>query len=257
MRRLFTVGCSFTHFVWPTWADIMGSTYDEYYNWGLSGLGNRAICERLAEITLTQNLTKDDTVVVQWTDFHRHDIHFPNITPYWNSSWRAGGNIWSKPLEMEWVKDFWTEESYAYHSFNFMHLGNNLLDNLDCETHIANMIDINPDLEKLHPEYKTLKQDNWLMPFATFTEQENYKGVNHVQWDWDHLLKTTVRKTRKDLHPTPILYLKWCEQELNKPFESPFIDKIKEMDWSDVDSTNNQMFEHLDWTDFKYRVRGK
>ena len=59
MRRLFTVGCSFTHFYWPTWADILGSTYDEYYNWGLSGLGNRAICERLAEISLTQKLTED------------------------------------------------------------------------------------------------------------------------------------------------------------------------------------------------------
>lgn len=255
MRRLFTVGCSFTSFYWPTWADILGSTYDEYYNWGLSGLGNRAICERLAEISLTQKLSEDDTVIVQWTDFHRHDIHYPDIDA--KSNWRAGGNIWVKEVEMEWVKDFWNESSYVYHSLNFIHLGNNLLDNLPCETFVANMIDINDDLEKLHPEYKTINQDNWLMPFATFVKQENYKGTNHVQWDWDHLIRKKVIKTKTDLHPTPYLYLKWCEQEFDKPFQSRLIEKIRQKDWTTVDTSDNQLYEYLDWTDSKYRVRGK
>ena len=34
---------------------------------GHSGLGNRAIAERVAEIPQKTNLTKDDTVLIQWT----------------------------------------------------------------------------------------------------------------------------------------------------------------------------------------------
>ena len=57
--------------------------------------------------------------------------------------------------------------------------------------------------------------------------------------------------------PTPELYLKWCEQEFNKPFQSNLIDKIKQKDWSTIDTSDNQLYEYLDWTDSKYRVRGK
>lgn len=34
MTRLFTFGCSFTKFFWPTWADILGQEFDYYENWG-------------------------------------------------------------------------------------------------------------------------------------------------------------------------------------------------------------------------------
>ena len=128
----------------------------------------------------------------------------------------------------------------------------------DVRLHTFNFLaKLNEDLEKLHPEYKTINQDNWLMPFATFVKQENYKGTNHVQWDWDHLIRKKVIKTRQDLHPTPDLYLKWCEQEFDKPFQSKLIEKIRQKDWTTVDTSNNQLYEYLDWTDSKYRVKGK
>jgi len=38
MKRLFTFGCSFTHFDWPTWANLLGldNEYDLCENWGFS-----------------------------------------------------------------------------------------------------------------------------------------------------------------------------------------------------------------------------
>ena len=38
-----------------------------YENWGFPGLGNRAIAERVAECHIKNNITKDDTVLVQWS----------------------------------------------------------------------------------------------------------------------------------------------------------------------------------------------
>ena len=140
MRRLFTFGCSFTYFYWPTHADLLGEQYDELHNWGLSGLGNRAICERLSECVMHNQFTADDVIIVQWTDFHRYDWHNPNSFGEF-CNWRTGGNIWSKPVEIEWIKDTWDEFSYTLHSMNFIHLGNQLTKHLPCKVYHTSMID--------------------------------------------------------------------------------------------------------------------
>lgn len=40
MSRLFAFGCSFTHYKWPTWADIVARDFKVYENWGRGGAGN-------------------------------------------------------------------------------------------------------------------------------------------------------------------------------------------------------------------------
>ena len=71
--RLFTFGCSYTNYYWPTWSDMLGYQFDEHQNWAISGLGNNAIMQRVNE-ALTQNkITAQDCVVVQFTDFNRLD----------------------------------------------------------------------------------------------------------------------------------------------------------------------------------------
>jgi hypothetical protein len=47
MKRLFALGCSFTSYAWPSYADFAGLYFDEYENWAFPGLGNRALLERL------------------------------------------------------------------------------------------------------------------------------------------------------------------------------------------------------------------
>lgn len=55
MDRLYTFGCSYTSWNWPTWADIMSLEANYYENWGHAGLGNRAIAERVAECNIKIN----------------------------------------------------------------------------------------------------------------------------------------------------------------------------------------------------------
>ena len=38
MSRLFTFGCSFTNYAWPTWADFLGLEFEHFENWGVSGV---------------------------------------------------------------------------------------------------------------------------------------------------------------------------------------------------------------------------
>ena len=59
MSRLFTFGCSFTHWSWPTWADILGREFDEYENWGQRGGGNVFIFHSLIECYKKNKLNKN------------------------------------------------------------------------------------------------------------------------------------------------------------------------------------------------------
>ena len=60
--RLFTFGCSFTMYAWPTYADFLGYSFDEYENWAFPGLGNRAIAERIAECHVKNKFTEINDV---------------------------------------------------------------------------------------------------------------------------------------------------------------------------------------------------
>jgi hypothetical protein len=70
---LFTFGCSFTEYIWPTWADILGREFEYYENWGKAGGGNQYIFNSLIECHLRNQLTKDDTVIIRWTSPDRED----------------------------------------------------------------------------------------------------------------------------------------------------------------------------------------
>ena len=50
-KRLFTFGCSFTQYNWPTWADILGRSLHqegwEFHNIGRAGTGNMQIMKTI------------------------------------------------------------------------------------------------------------------------------------------------------------------------------------------------------------------
>ena len=73
-KKLVTFGCSFTDFSWPTWADWMGTSYPEYYNFGSGGSGNKFIFHKFMEALNNGLITKDTDVVIQWTSCLRYDL---------------------------------------------------------------------------------------------------------------------------------------------------------------------------------------
>lgn len=221
MKRLFTFGCSFTQWWWPTWADILGQSYDHYENWGIKGCGNRTIVERLSEFLLKNNITKDDTIIVQWTDYHRHDIHMRNATP--ESNWSAAGGIWINEYTPHWIREHWSEESYIMHSLNFINFGINLLENQPCKWYMTTYIDLQSEINpfpQLHFYKKIFNHPNWINP--PIGEYVSAKGYKHTSF--------VCSKLKDDHHPTPIYHNMWLEEcllpKLEKTIDYTFLSKV-------------------------------
>jgi hypothetical protein len=102
MKRLFTFGCSFTSYSWSTWADILGTTAEEFQNWGMSGTGNQFILASITECHQRNQFRPGDTVIVCWTNVMRDDRY--------TGCWSTLGNIYTQPLyDPAWVRKWITE----------------------------------------------------------------------------------------------------------------------------------------------------
>lgn len=155
MSRLFVLGCSFTNYAWPTWADIIGLNFTEYENWAYPGLGNRAILERLSEIIATKNLTSDDTLIIQWTSHLRNDWHSTDNRHNTNVGWKTSGSIFNeinkKLYSDSWLSTFWDESSFAMHTLNCINLAQQVLENIQCTWLMTSM----GYIHKLNSDYPT------------------------------------------------------------------------------------------------------
>jgi len=106
MKRLFTFGCSFTSFHWPTWADILGREFDYYENWGTTGAGNQFIFNSLIECKTRHQFTSDDHVMIMWSNIAREDR-------YIRHKWFNPGNILTQNFYNEdYVKKVFCERGY-------------------------------------------------------------------------------------------------------------------------------------------------
>ena len=73
--RLFTFGASNTQYYWPTWADIIGTSWKEFENWGRQGTGNLYIFNSIIECDARNNFNENDTVVIYWSPIARLDYY--------------------------------------------------------------------------------------------------------------------------------------------------------------------------------------
>ncbi len=134
MKRLFVFGCSYTAYSWPGWADILSIHFDYFENWGLAGLGNRGIAERVAECNMKNKFGPNDTVVVQWSTHLRNDFfHQEGTLTDRMPGWKTAGSIFNylnSPIyDEKWYRTFFDEEAYFMHTLNNITLIQNLLEN--------------------------------------------------------------------------------------------------------------------------------
>lgn len=66
--KVMAFGCSFTNYIYPTYADIL-----DLDNRGVSGSGNERIFYNVMHEIKKGNLSKHDTPVIQWTSPYRFD----------------------------------------------------------------------------------------------------------------------------------------------------------------------------------------
>ena len=94
MKKLGAFGCSYTNYRGVTYADLLSSEFDLYYNGGAGGGGNRLIFNRTVEYLQENSFNSDDLLVVQWSSLTRFDF-YNNGTSTWfpKHNWITGGTV--------------------------------------------------------------------------------------------------------------------------------------------------------------------
>jgi len=201
---LFAFGCSFTQYIWPTWADILGKEFDSYENWGQSGGGNQFIFHSLMECAIKKKISKDDTVIVMWTNVSREDR-------YVNHQWCTPGNIFTQSeYDKNFVKKFADTRGYFIRDYNTIFAAEQILKNIGCKFYFLSMISL------------------------TTPDQYSHDNANDQISDVLLYFKPLLDQIRSSVHET-IFNFKWKSRPFstNEKFNEirNHYDKIKDPEW--------------------------
>lgn len=274
MKRLFTFGCSYTKYMWPTWADLLLYDFDYGENWGKKGIGCRAIAERVAECHARNNFTSEDTIVIQWSTHLRNDFYLVKSPLKRPNGWQTYGSIISlinkEIYDKKWFDNFFYEPAYIMHCLNHMLLTQGLLKSTGCKWYMTSIGDwdkVSTDLNngaslgetwlteelsiwdnedknslKIYKKIWDNNIDNWITPIEIFLKHDNQK--RYVFFD------NVEKRSYKDPHPTVRQYASWLDKELkpklhlqkNEKSENWIneIEKIYLDNKHDVHSLNNE-----------------
>lgn len=202
--RLFAFGCSFTNYLWPTWADIIGSEFEVYENWGQLGAGNPFIHNALVECSIVNKLTPEDTVMIMWSNMTRHDA-------YYDGGWHTGGN-----LLIEDNKHFGFDlRGFYVRDLSLIHSAKQMLDSIGCKYIMTSMVDIQTSDQFKNIDARSHVSD--LLDFYKSTMDTIRPSVQATVFngDWNNRpfrsLSQKFRLERVDPHPTPLEHLEYID----------------------------------------------
>lgn len=152
-NRLFTFGCSFTNFYWPTWADILGREFNFFENWGANGAGNCFQLYSLMECHKHNQITKNDTVIIMWSSIDREDrwIH---------GGWHLEGGVYNNqgPYTVDYVEKFTDPTGFLIRDLAIISATKHILESIGCRYRFLAMVPLSyqdiTDLNTEHTEYQ-------------------------------------------------------------------------------------------------------
>ena len=139
MSRLFTFGCSFTRYWWPTWADHLAQSYPESRNLAEPGSDNGQIALRISGAIQRYGIGTGDTVAVMWTDpgreNHYREGHFHSTREF-----TRGTSKWYLNKE----QDPWDSRGRTIQTLGTIHLAQLALDTTGCTHYHTSMMTVIP-----------------------------------------------------------------------------------------------------------------
>lgn len=132
-KRLFTFGCSFTHYRWPTWANIMGQEFDQFENWGKSGGGNHLILYSLIEAVQRKNIGADDTIAIMFTSVGREDR-------WLRGEWYTPGSIYNSDLDEKYIQHFTDPTGFYLTNLTVIDSIVKILQHIGCHYHLMSTV---------------------------------------------------------------------------------------------------------------------
>lgn len=197
MRRFFSFGCSFTSYMWPTWADIIGHQYpNRYYNFAEQGMGNIYIFSSLVYAIKKHNINKDDLVIICWSAFDREDRYMNNkwIQSY---KWRVHDKV-----------ELWDERGSYIQSMTLMNSSIDILNLIGCENHFLTLRHVEnikyKDVTNMFPNVLSKVKNSF----------EHYYAPDHAihKIRTDEVLRTFGKK---DHHPLTSEHYYYVKSELD------------------------------------------
>ena len=149
-KRLFTFGCSYTEYIWPTWADIIADDLEIHYeNWGQSGAGNVNIACRLLECDLKNTFCDTDLILINWSSFMREDRFI-------GKNWRCAGNIFNNPYyDNRFINKYWNAENDIIKNCTAI-ISSNRMFNINYQSHMIDYEEVS-GLENIIYDFSNYK----------------------------------------------------------------------------------------------------
>jgi len=247
-KRFFAFGCSFTRYEWITWADIIAYHIKESYNYGRSGGGNSYIFYSLVEANKKHKFTKDDLVMVMWTNTAREDR-------YVNGEWLTPGNIYTQDFyPKSFIKEFSCTRGYFLRDMLNIESAKIILNSTECDWDFLSMVPI----EKMSSQYE-VGLENSQDIIAAFKDNLNiikpsvYEILYNFHWQsrlnelFDDDKWGWGEHNYKNPHPTPLMHMEYLMSIYNLHFDEVYCDKIKRItDKIKQDKKNIELYHHYE-----------
>ena len=137
MKRIFTYGCSFTSWRWPTWPHILQHALPDYQvnDRAFEGKGNIAILHDLLEDDLKHKFTEDDIILIVWTGWTREDRFHDGV-------WLCDGNIHTGDTHSkEFIENYWSMSNDIMKNTSAIVMANRLF-NINHQAHAFDYDDL-------------------------------------------------------------------------------------------------------------------
>lgn len=249
-KRFFAFGCSFTNYIWPTWADIIGQQIDHYENWGKGGAGNQFIFNSLIECNRRHILNKDDLVIIMWTSCSREDRYVDN-------EWLVAASENREELYgKKWMKKFGQQsKGLMIRDFAVIDAAQKLLDCFNCDwLNLCSLPLVRFNFEKAEQDIKkdiiTLDEieNRWCTQQLSLSEGGSYRDnyltdidVIDLYYDiFTKIKKPLYEKVRKnkprpnfgDQHPGPMESLEYLNEVIPNNISSiEYVRKWDKLIW--------------------------
>ena len=207
-NRLFVFGCSFTHYGWPTWADLLAKEMEhaEYYNFGKSGSGNLLISNRVTQANCKFNFCDTDLVMIMWSGGFREDR-------YIDGRWLSAGNIYTQTLayDKNFVKNYTDPEGFVIRDMSLIELTRSYLNNLPCTAIHTSMTELTGEgTNSVTDNQKTISFEQKINEIYKTTLDGMLPSVTDIitstkNWQW----KDKDGKPFIETHPTPMDHCKY------------------------------------------------
>lgn len=223
-KRLFTFGCSFTQYFWPTWADVLANELKiPFHNYGRCGAGNPYIFNKILQADNFFNFDQDDLVMVAWTNVCREDR-------FVKGAWHSPGNIYNQTVYEKSYVDKWADPAgYAVRDFALIKAASVFLESKQCQTQMMKMLDF-----EITDQFMTVDgtvEDKLVESYSPWLSKIHDSFYDVL---WGNNLAKKLKQDQleigdfaRDHHPNVIEHMSYLQKTFQYQFAQETVDQVQ------------------------------